>query len=581
MQSQELLCHCQKVAQQWLDSPFYDEEDKLKVAQLLLPQHEEELIDAFYQSLAFGTGGLRGIMGVGSNRMNKYVVAQATQGFANYLRKCYGTDDQISVVVGYDNRHNSRLFAETAATVFAANDIRVYLFDEMRPTPEVSFAIRHLGCQGGVNITASHNPREYNGYKAYWSDGAQVLVPHDREIMNSVAQVTLEAVCREAKPERIVQIGKDVDDAYLQQIKQLSLLPTVCRAPHPLRIVYTPLHGTGMHLVPRCLREFGFEEVECVAAQMTPDGDFPTVQSPNPDNVETLALALEQARRSDADLLLASDPDADRLSAACRDERGEWVLLDGHQTCMLLFHYLLEMHRFRKDNPTHAFLIKTIVTTDIVRAMAEDYGVAVEETYIGFKWIAQVLREREGKGIFWGGAEESYGFLAEDFARDKDAVSAAVLMAEAALWAKSQGCTLYQQMMALYVKYGYTETALVSLHKPGQAGAQEIRAMMAHFREQPPTSIADAPIVCLRDYQNLRQYDAEGQVTPLNMPASSNIIQWLAADGTKVSLRPSGTEPKIRFYIEVKSQMDTPEDYFFARRSALEHIDCIKREWGL
>lgn len=567
-------------AEKWL-TPAYDAETQAEVKRMLASEDKTELIEAFYKDLEFGTGGLRGIMGVGSNRMNIYTVGLATQGLANYLNKCFAGKDQISVVVGHDCRNNSRLFAEISADIFSANGIKVYLFDDLRPTPEVSFAIRHLGCQSGINITASHNPREYNGYKAYWDDGAQVLAPHDTAIIDEVNKVSVDDVKFEGNKELIQIIGEEVDKVYLEMVHGISIDPEVISRQKDLNIVYTPLHGAGRTLIPRSLKEWGFENVNLVEPQMVKDGNFPTVVSPNPENAEALTLAIELAKKINADIVMASDPDADRVGMACKDNKGEWVLVNGNQTCLLFLYYIIKNRLATGKMQPGDFVVKTIVTTELIKAVADKNNVEMFDCYTGFKWIAREIRLREGKQQYIGGGEESYGFLAEDFVRDKDAVSACSLLAEICAWAKDQGKTLYDILMDIYVEYGFSKETTVNVVKPGKSGAEEIKAMMENFRANPPKELGGSKVVLSKDYKTLKQTDAEGNVSDLDMPETSNVLQYFTEDGSKVSVRPSGTEPKIKFYMEVKGQMGCPNCYASAEAEAVKKVEAVKKSLGI
>lgn len=581
MNNEELIGQCEATAREWMTSPLYDEATQKAVKAMVDNEDKTALIDAFYRTLEFGTGGLRGIMGPGTNRMNIYTVGAATQGLANYLNKNFAGRDKISVVVGHDCRNNSRLFAETSAAIFTANGIHVYLFEDMRPTPEMSFAIRHLGCQSGINITASHNPKEYNGYKAYWDDGAQVLAPHDKGIIDEVNKVSVADIKFKGNDELITIIGKEIDDIYLEKVHGLSIDPACIARQKDLKIVYTPLHGTGMTLIPASLKLWGFENVHTVPEQMVKSGDFPTVVSPNPENGEALTMALELARKIDADIVMASDPDADRVGMACKNNKGEWVLVDGNQTCMIFLYYIIRNRIAQGQMKGNEFIVKTIVTTELIREIARKYNVQMNDCYTGFKWIAREIRLNEGKLQYIGGGEESYGFMAEDFVRDKDAVSACSLLAEICAWAKDQGKTLFDVLMDIYVEFGFSCNKTINVVKPGKSGADEIKAMMTDFRENRPTEIAGSPVVCTKDYATLKQYDAEGNVTDLVMPETSNVLQWYTADGTKVSVRPSGTEPKIKFYIEVRGEMGCPKCYDGAREDAEEKVDAVVKSLGL
>lgn len=578
--NQELIISCENKAKEWLSSSF-NEETRKEVQAMLDNSDKTELIDSFYKDLEFGTGGLRGIMGAGSNRMNIYTVGMATQGFANYLKKSFADKETISVVVGHDCRNNSRLFAETVAAIFSANGIKVYLFDDLRPTPEVSFAIRELKCQGGVNITASHNPKEYNGYKAYWDDGAQVLAPHDKGIIDEVEKVKIEDVKFGANNDLIQIIGKEIDDLYLDKIKTLSIDPAVIERHKDLKIVYTPLHGAGRTLIPESLKRWGFENVYTVKEQMVKDGNFPTVVSPNPENGEALTLALRDAKEIDADIVMASDPDADRVGMACKNDKGEWVLINGNQTCLIFLYYIITNRIKTGKMQPNDFIVKTIVTTELIKKIADKNHVEMIDCFTGFKWIAREIREFEGVKQYIGGGEESYGFMAEDFVRDKDAVSAMCLLAEICAYAKDQGKTLYDLLMEIYLEYGFSYEYTVNVVRPGKTGADEIKQMMENFRNNPPKQLGDSPIVITKDFLKLEQTDANGNVTKLEMPDTSNVLQWFCENGDKVSVRPSGTEPKIKFYFEVKGEMKCAGCYERCVKEALEKIEEFKKELSL
>lgn len=576
----ELVALCTDKAKQWL-SPSFDEGTRKSVQAMLDNSDKTELIECFYKDLEFGTGGLRGIMGAGSNRMNIYTVGMATQGFANYLKKNFAGRSSVSVVVCHDCRNNSRLFAETVADIFSANGIKVYLFDDMRPTPECSFAIRHLGCQAGVNITASHNPREYNGYKAYWEDGAQVLSPHDVGIINEVNKVKVDDVKFTGDKSLIQIIGEEVDNAYLEQVQTVSIDPEVIKRQKGLKIVYTPLHGTGMMLIPQSLKKWGFENVHCVKEQMVRSGDFPTVKSPNPENGEALTLALRDAKEMDADIVMASDPDADRVGMACKNDKGEWILINGNQTCLIFLYYIITNRiKTGKMKPTD-FIVKTIVTTETIKQIADKQHIEMRDCYTGFKWIAREIALSEGKQQYIGGGEESYGFLAEDFVRDKDAVSACSLLAEICAYAKDQGKTLYDLLMDIYIEYGFSKETTINVVRPGKSGADEIQAMMSNFRKNPPTELGGSKVVLVKDYLTLEQKDAEGNVEKIDMPATSNVLQWFCEDNTKVSVRPSGTEPKIKFYLEIKGNMKCAGCYERCDKESAEKVEAIKKTLGL
>lgn len=575
MDNKELITQCENTAKQWATSSLYDEQTREAVKQMLESDDKTELIDAFYRTLEFGTGGLRGIMGPGTNRMNVYTMGAATQGLSNYLNKCFTDLKEISVVIGHDCRNNSRLFAETAAQIFSANGIKVYLFDDMRPTPEMSFAIRYLHCQSGIILTASHNPKEYNGYKAYWDDGAQVLAPHDQGIIDEVKKVRIEDIKFEGNASLIQTIGKDIDEAYLREVKKLSIDPACISRHKDLKIVYTPLHGTGMMLIPDALKMWGFENVHCVPQQMVKDGNFSTVVSPNPENSEALTMALDLAKQIDADIVMASDPDADRVGMACKNSKGEWVLIDGNQTCMIFLYYIISNRKAQGKMTGNEFIVKTIVTTELIRAIAEKNAIEMYDVYTGFKWIARQIRLNEGKKQYIGGGEESYGFLAEDFVRDKDAVSACALLAEICAWAKDQGKTLYDVLLDVYMEYGYALNKTINVVKPGKTGADEIKAMMDSFRKEPPKEIGGSPVICFKDYNSLTEFDAEGNQKSLDMPQTSNVLQWYTVDGTKVSVRPSGTEPKIKFYIEVRGELIQKELIDKVHEAAVKKIAAV------
>ena len=576
----ELIAQCEAKAKQWL-APEFDEETKKAIEKMLDDKDKTNLVEAFYKDLEFGTGGLRGIMGAGSNRMNIYTVGMATQGLANYLKKNFSDKPQISVVVCHDCRNNSRLFAETVANIFSANNIKVYLFDDMRPTPECSFAIRHFKCQSGVNITASHNPKEYNGYKAYWEDGAQVLAPHDKGIIDEVEKVKVSDVKFNGNKSLIQIIGEEVDKVYLDMVKTISIDPEVIKRQKDLKIVYTPLHGTGMKLIPRSLKLWGFDNVHCVAEQMVKSGDFPTVISPNPENGEALTLALRDAKAIDADIVMASDPDADRVGMACKNDKGEWVLINGNQTCLLFLYYIITNRIKTGKMKPNDFIVKTIVTTEVIKKIADKNHIEMRDCYTGFKWIANEIRKSEGKQKYIGGGEESYGFMAQDFVRDKDAVSACSLLAEICAYAKDQGKTLYELLLDIYLEYGFSKEFTINVVKPGKSGADEIKAMMENYRNNSPKEIAGSKVVCTKDFKTLQQRDENGVVTPLDMPEPSNVLQWFCADGPKVSVRPSGPEPKIKVYLDVKGAMKCAGCYDRCDKEADKKIEEIKKSLGL
>ena len=576
-----LIEDVKKKAQVWLDGN-YDEATKDAVRAMLENSDSTDLVESFYKDLEFGTGGLRGIMGVGTNRMNIYTVGSATQGLSNYLKKEFA-GQQISVVVGHDSRNNSRLFAESAADIFSANGIKVYLFESLRPTPEISFAIRHLGCQSGIVITASHNPKEYNGYKAYWSDGAQVIAPHDHNIINEVNKIkSVDDIKFEGNKELIQIIGEDVDSVYLEEISKLTLSPESIKRNKDMKIVYTPIHGTGITVIPRALKMYGFENIIDVPEQNVISGDFPTVISPNPEEPAALQMAVDKAKEVGADIVMASDPDADRVGIAVKNDKGEWILVNGNQTAMMLVYYLVKRWSELGKITGKEYLVKTIVTTELIATMAKKFNVPYFDCYTGFKWIAAIIREQEGKMKYIGGGEESYGFLCQDFVRDKDAVSACTMIAEVAAWAKDNGKTVYELIQDIYLEFGFSKEKGISVVKKGKSGAEEIKQMMAGFRVAPPKELAGSQVVVIKDYSTLRMIDVlAGKTETLEMPESSNVLQYFTADGTKVSVRPSGTEPKIKFYIEVKLPIASRADYDAVNAAAEEKVLAVKASLGL
>ena len=582
MEDLELLKTVTAKAQTWLGEG-YDEETKAEVKKMLENEDKTDLIECFYKDLEFGTGGLRGIMGVGSNRMNIYTVGAATQGLANYLKDAFADMEQISVVVGHDVRNNSRLFAEIVANIFSANGIKVYLFEGSRPTPEMSYAIRLLGCQSGVIITASHNPKEYNGYKAYWNDGAQMVAPHDTNTIDYVNKIkSVTEVKFEGNKDLIQIVGEDIDSQYIAEIKKLSLSPDVIAKHHDLKIVYTPIHGTGKYLIPRSLKNFGFTNIISVPEQEVQSGDFLTVDSPNPENASAMAMAIAKAKEVDADIVMASDPDADRIGVVIKNTKGEYELVNGNQIVMIFLYYLMTRNKELGKLTGNEYIVKTIVTTDTIKSIAEKQNIKLYDVFTGFKWIATVMRENEGKARYLGGGEESYGFLAEDFVRDKDSVSAISLMAEIAAWAKEKGLDMNAMLIDIYMTYGYSKEKGVSLVRKGKSGAEEIQAIMKQFRENPPKSIAGSPVVTVKDFATLEQKNiAAGTVEKLVMPTTSNVLQYYTEDGTKISIRPSGTEPKIKFYIEVHGTLESAEKYDETNAAAEAKIARICKELGI
>ncbi len=569
-------------AEKWL-SPEYDEETRKAVEEMLHAEDKTPLIEAFYKDLEFGTGGLRGIMGAGTNRMNRYTVGAATQGLANYLKDCFRELPQISVAIGHDVRHNSRKFAELTADIFSANGIKVYLFDGPCPTPEVSYAIRKLGCQSGVMITASHNPKEYNGYKAYWSDGAQMIAPHDVQTIEYVNEIkSNDQIKWEADKTLIQTIGKDIDEQFLAEIHKLSLDPEADRNQKDMKIVYTPIHGTGLRLMYDSLKLWGFENVIHVPAQDIQNGDFPTVVSPNPENSEAMTMAVEKAKETGASIVLASDPDADRVGLVVRDKDGNYQLVNGNQICMLLIYYIITKNVESKLLDGSEYIVKTIVTTETIKRIADANKVTCFDCYTGFKWIADVMRNMEGKGRYLGGGEESYGFLAETFVRDKDSISANSLIAECAAWAAEKGMNLYEVLVDIYAKYGFSRERGVSVVRPGKTGAEEIVAMMKNFRENPPRTLAGSPVIAVKDYSDLNCRNLKtGDVEKMNFPTTSNVLQFFTEAGDKVSVRPSGTEPKIKFYVEVREDMKDKADYEATVKQADKHIDKVLEDLGV
>ena len=582
MENEELLKEVTAKAQAWLGDG-YDAETRAEVQRMLDNPDKTGLIESFYKDLEFGTGGLRGIMGAGSNRMNIYTVGAATQGLANYLKEAFSGLDEIKVAVGHDVRNNSRKFAEIVADIFSANGIKVYLFDNFRPTPELSFAIRYFGCQSGVNITASHNPKIYNGYKAYWEDGSQIIAPHDTNIIDNVNRIkSVSEIKFQGDKSKIQIVGPEVDAAFLGEIKKLSLSPDVIERHKDLKIVYTPIHGTGVKLIPDSLRNYGFNNIINVPEQDVPSGDFPTVESPNPEVPSAMAMAIAKAKEVNADIVMASDPDADRIGCVIRDNTGEYVLLNGNQIVMILLNYIITRNKELGKLDGNEYIVKTIVTTETIKSIADAMGVKMFDCFTGFKWIAAVIRDNEGAMRYIGGGEESYGFLAETFARDKDAVSAISLMAEACAWAKDKGMDFQAMLADIYLKYGFSHEVGISVVRPGKSGAEEIQAMMKQFRENPPKSLAGSEVVTVKDYLTLKATDVKtGNVTEMDMPATSNVLQYFTADGSKVSVRPSGTEPKIKFYMEVRCPMSSVDDYSKCGKEAEAKVEALKKDLGI
>jgi phosphoglucomutase len=582
MKNETLISLVTDKANSWLEGD-YDADTKKEIQQLLDNEDKSPLIDAFYKDLEFGTGGLRGIMGVGSNRMNIYTVGTATQGLSNYLKKEFANHDQIKVVIGHDCRNNSRKFAEVAADIFSANGIKVYLFENLRPTPLISYAIRKLGCQSGIMVTASHNPKEYNGYKAYWNDGAQVLAPHDRNIIAEVNRIKSNSEIKFKGDKKLIEIiGKDMDNAFIEEVKKLVLSPESIQRNSDIKIVYTPIHGTGGTLVPDALKAVGFTNIIHVPEQDVISGDFPTVVSPNPEEPAALDLAIKKARETDADLVMATDPDSDRIGTAIRDDKGEFILVNGNQTLLLCLYYLMTRREELGLLTGKEFIVKTIVSTELAKVIAQSKGIEIYDSYTGFKWIADIIRKNEGIKKYIGGGEESYGFLAGDFVRDKDAVSACTLFAEIAAWARDNGKSVYELLQDIYLEYGYSKEVGISLVKKGKEGAEEIEAMMKNFRAKPLTSLGGSPVTLIKDFGKLEAVDfVRDEQIALEMPTTSNVIQYFTEDNTKMSIRPSGTEPKIKFYIEVKGYAKTREELEQAERKADEKINEIREELGI
>lgn len=579
METTEILNIAREKAKGWLN-PAYDKTTRDEVERLLQAEDSTELIESFYNDLEFGTGGLRGIMGIGTNRMNIYTVGAATQGFANYINQVF-PDGEKSVCIGHDCRHNSRLFAETAAAIFSANGIHVYLFEELRPTPEMSFAIRELGCKGGVIITASHNPKEYNGYKAYWDDGSQLVPPHDKNVINEVKKVKVSDILFNKVSERITLLGEDFDRKYLAKVKTLSLSPEAIQKARELKIVFTPLHGTTYKLVPESLRNWGFTQVYPVPEQSIPDGDFPTVTSANPEEPAAFKMATDLAREINADLAMACDPDGDRIGIAVKDDQGEWTLLNGNQTNLIYTEYIIQRRKELGLLRGGEYMVKTIVTTEMIKNIAEANGITCYDVYTGFKWIAAVVREQGGEK-FIGGGEESFGYMPGAFTRDKDGVSAASLMAEITAWLKVQGKTPFEYLKEIYAKYGFSQERMIYIVRKGLSGAEEIKAMMQRFRHDTPATIAGSPVILKKDYLTLEATDIPSGIKKhLPFETTSDVLQFFLADGSKISVRPSGTEPKIKFYFEARAKMQQPDDFHQAQQEANARIDAIISDLGI
>ncbi len=578
--NQEVLESVKARAAEWM-SDVYDEATKAEVRRMLNNEDTTELVDSFYRDLEFGTGGLRGIMGAGTNRMNIYTVGAATQGLSNYLKKCFA-GKEVKVAIGHDCRNNSRLFAETSAGIFAANGIKVYLFEDLRPTPELSFAIRQLGCQSGIILTASHNPKEYNGYKAYWDDGSQIVEPHDVNIINEVLQVKAADIKFNGDPSLITIMGADMDELFLEKVKSVSISPEVVEHQKNLKIVYTPIHGTGVKLIPAALRKFGFTNIINVPEQDVVSGNFPTVVSPNPEEPAAMKMAVEKAIETDADVVLASDPDADRIGVAVKNDKGEFVILNGNQTALVFIYYIISKRKESGKLAGNEFIVKTIVTTELIAKIAELNKVEYFDVFTGFKYIAEVIRDFEGQKVYIGGGEESFGFMPADFVRDKDAVSSCALMAEIVAWAKDQGKSLYEMLMDIYLEYGYSREKMKYVVRKGKSGAEEIQQMMVNFRSNPPKVLGGSKLAVVKDYETLVAKNLiSGEETPINQKTTSNVLQFFTEDGTKISVRPSGTEPKIKFYFEVAGNLTNRTDFDRVEKQSDEKIDAIMKELDL
>nr|WP_319509887.1 phospho-sugar mutase [uncultured Draconibacterium sp.] len=580
MENQELL-EVRAKAQEWL-SDTYDEETRVQVQALLDAEDPTELIDSFYRSLEFGTGGLRGIMGVGTNRMNIYTVGAATQGLSNYLKKNFADLDEIKVAIGHDCRNNSRLFSETSAKIFAANGIKAYLFDDLRPTPELSFAIRELGCQSGIILTASHNPKEYNGYKAYWEDGSQIVGPHDVNIVNEVAKIKPEDIKFDGPDELIEILGEEMDNKFLAEVKKVSISPDVVERHKDIKIIYTPIHGTGVKLIPAALREFGFTNIINIPEQDVVSGDFPTVVSPNPEEPAAMEMAMKKAAEIDADVVMASDPDSDRIGVVVKDDKGEYIIVNGNQTALLFFYYIIVKMKEAGKLKGNEFVVKTIVSTEMIAEVARRNNIEYFDVYTGFKFIAEVIRDNEGVKKYIGGGEESFGFMPSDFVRDKDAVSACALMAEITAWAIDQGKTLYELLQDIYLEYGFSREKMKYVVRKGKSGAEEIQQIMTKFRNDPPKELGGSPMEWVKDYSTLVAKNLiTGEEKKIDQKITSNVLQFFTQDGTKISVRPSGTEPKIKFYFEVAGELNAREDFDAEEQKADAKIDAIMEELGL
>jgi len=581
MANQQELQEVRAKAQEWL-SPIYDEKTRTEVQALLDNEDPTELIDSFYRSLEFGTGGLRGIMGVGTNRMNIYTVGAATQGLSNYLKKNFADLPQISVAIGHDCRNNSRLFSESSAKIFAANGIKAYLFEDLRPTPELSFAIRELGCQSGIILTASHNPKEYNGYKAYWDDGSQIVAPHDENIVDEVSKIKPEDIKFDGSDNLIEIMGEDMDNKFLAKVKEVSISPDVVARHKDIKIVYTPIHGTGVKLIPAALRAFGFTNIYNVPEQDVVSGDFPTVVSPNPEERPAMKMAMEKAAEINADVVMASDPDADRIGVSVKNDKGEYIIINGNQTALLFIYYIITKMKEAGAMKGNEYIVKTIVTTELIAKIAQKNNIEYFDVYTGFKFIAEIIRELEGKKKYIGGGEESFGFMPADFVRDKDAVSSCALMAEICAWAIDQGKTLYELLQDIYLEYGFSKEKMKYIVRKGKSGAEEIEQIMTKFRNDPPKELGGSPMEWVKDYETLVAKNLiTGENVKIDQKITSNVLQFFTKDGTKISVRPSGTEPKIKFYFEVAGALNSRNDFDTAEEKAEVKIDAVMDELGL
>ena len=581
MTDKDLMQQVNEKAQKWLHSTIIDNESKERI-KYMIENDENELIESFYKDLAFGTGGLRGIMGIGTNRINIYTIGMATQGLSNYLKQQFAGEKEIKVAIAYDSRNNSRLFAEKTASVFSANGIKVYLFDKLRPTPELSFAIRNLGCQSGIVITASHNPKEYNGYKVYWEDGGQIISPHDKNIITEVQKIkSIDDIRFDHELTHVKEIGEKIDNEYIKQIKKLSLNPDIIKKNKDLKIVFTPIHGTAVDLVPKALKAFGFENVDIVEEQNTPDGNFPTVKSPNPEEPAAMELALKKAKAVDADIVMGTDPDGDRVGIAIKNLKNDFILLNGNQAATLLIHYLITQWKEKGKIKGREYIVKTIVTSEILAEIAEKFGVQYYDVLTGFKYIADIIKQNERKKIFIGGGEESYGYLAGEFVRDKDAVMSCALLAETAAYIKNNEKTLYEQLIDIYAEFGFYKEKLISIVKKGKAGEEEIKKMMDNFRNNPPQTVNKSNVMLIHDFLKQKTFDQLSHLRyEINLP-KSNVLQFILKDGSKISIRPSGTEPKIKFYFSVNEKLERKEDFEKVNKQLDEKIDQIIKDLGI